>query len=633
MLHDSRKSGKAQYFPWRQSKTSMTAFIFAAAEILLTNSTALAGWIDPDTQLKFRSAKPLTLGDNREFTLVFSDEFEREGRTFRDGDDPRWTAIDKNDYTNAALHFYSSENVKTENGALNITTTLKTNSYVAFDEDKKIFYTDKKHIQSAMLQGWNKFCITGGIVEFRAKLPGKPQIGGLWPALWMLGNLARASYVGSSDYMWPWSYNKCDKLNQLSQEISACQKVHHYGLYPYMGRGAPEIDVLEAMGGAPGKLPHTPIQRPYFSTSLQIAPGIRNNRPQVGNLPPEGHWYHGMEYSEEDGNTTGLNPFFYGVTLVHKQKSYTYQSDALSANTQIGASHFSDYHTYRVEWEPSDADGKGGYIKWYSDDKFLYGINAQVLNFTGAAIPNEPMYLLINTAVSSDWGFPKPCPEFCDCECYECGNPDCECGFPDDFCSNFPNQFEVDYVRVYQAVNDSKHELGCSTESHPTEQFIKGHEKRYMEKGQKQPLLNVQNGGGTCDSDEDCGSGNGGRCTRNVCVCNEGNTGPMCMAYAGFDDNPFSHEDGSLTLSSFVLPGGFIGFAAIVIMGLVAVLIKDVVMKKKHESTKNTNGTVSPSPSYYYQGKQSMPQPLAANPQQKVVTYCMIDGKLVGDNE
>ena len=70
MLPDSRKSGKAQHFPWRQSKTSMTAFIFAAAEILLTNSTALAGWIDPDTQLKFRTTKPLTLGDNREFTLV-----------------------------------------------------------------------------------------------------------------------------------------------------------------------------------------------------------------------------------------------------------------------------------------------------------------------------------------------------------------------------------------------------------------------------------------------------------------------------------------------------------------------------------------------------------------------------------
>ncbi len=113
---------------------------------------------------------------------VFSDEFERAGRSFRDGEDPKWTALDKNDYTNAALHYYSSDNVRTENGALNITTFLKTNSYKAFDEDKKFYYIGKKFIQSAMVQGWNKFCFTGGIVEFRAKLPGQPQIGGIWPA-------------------------------------------------------------------------------------------------------------------------------------------------------------------------------------------------------------------------------------------------------------------------------------------------------------------------------------------------------------------------------------------------------------------------------------------------------------------
>jgi beta-glucanase (GH16 family) len=65
---------------------------------------------------------------------------------------------------------------------LNITTELKENLYKAFDEDTKKFFADSKHIQSAMLQGWNKFCITGGIVEFSAKLPGDPFIGGLWPA-------------------------------------------------------------------------------------------------------------------------------------------------------------------------------------------------------------------------------------------------------------------------------------------------------------------------------------------------------------------------------------------------------------------------------------------------------------------
>jgi beta-glucanase (GH16 family) len=84
--------------------------------------------------------------------------------------------------TNKALHFYSHENAFTSNGMLNITTEQKVNNYKAFDEDKKVFYADKKHVQSGMLQSWNKFCFIGGIVEFSAKLPGDPISGGLWPA-------------------------------------------------------------------------------------------------------------------------------------------------------------------------------------------------------------------------------------------------------------------------------------------------------------------------------------------------------------------------------------------------------------------------------------------------------------------
>ncbi len=37
-----------------------------------------------------------------------------------------------------------------------------------------------------MVQGWNKFCLTGGIVEYSAKLPGKSTVGGLWPACKLL---------------------------------------------------------------------------------------------------------------------------------------------------------------------------------------------------------------------------------------------------------------------------------------------------------------------------------------------------------------------------------------------------------------------------------------------------------------
>lgn len=81
-----------------------------------------------------------------------------------------------------ALHFYHHDNAKTTNGVLNITTDLKVNSYKAFNEKTKEFYADKKHVQTAMLQGWNKFCYIGGIAEFKAKLPGKAKDGGLWPA-------------------------------------------------------------------------------------------------------------------------------------------------------------------------------------------------------------------------------------------------------------------------------------------------------------------------------------------------------------------------------------------------------------------------------------------------------------------
>ena len=89
--------------------------------------------------------------------------------------------------------------------------------------------------------------------------------------MWLLGNLARATYVGSSNWVWPFSYDECDPDKMLQQEISACDRVSHYGMQPGVGRGAPEIDILEAMGGDPGVLPNTPIQRPYFSTSLQVS--------------------------------------------------------------------------------------------------------------------------------------------------------------------------------------------------------------------------------------------------------------------------------------------------------------------------------------------------------------------------
>lgn len=381
----------------------------------------------------------------------------------------------------------------------------------------------------------------------------------------MMGNLARATYVGSSDFVWPYSYSQCngDANGRHSQEINGCSKVAHYGLEPGRGRGAPEIDLLETMQGDPKeKLPNTHVQRPYLSASyqvsdvccnkklynsliadpfmFQVAPGIMENRPQLGFLPKKGYWYSPLEY----GNKTkaDLNPFFYGVTLVHKPKSYTYQSDALSANMRLNRSHYLHQHKYRVEWEPPEADGSGGYIKWFVDDDLMYGVFGESLDITGSEIPSEPMYLLMNIAVSKSWGFPTPCPKGCDCSCFECGNPDCACGIPPGYCDNFPAYMEVDYVRVYQAVNESKHIQGCSPKARPTKQFIDGHKKRYMSEGQNIPLQPISRGGSRCESAKDCGGEEMGKCEGGVCQCMDEFTGPTCLSYDGFYINEDKQE-------------------------------------------------------------------------------------------
>lgn len=111
------------------------------------------------------------------------------------------------------------------------------------------------------------------------RLPGKHDVSGLWPGAWTLGNLGRAGYGATTDGVWPYSYGSCDvgtlpnQTNvdgdgpaaaldtglrdyggQLSllpgQKMSACtcpgDSDEHPGPSVKVGRGAPEIDIIEA---------------------------------------------------------------------------------------------------------------------------------------------------------------------------------------------------------------------------------------------------------------------------------------------------------------------------------------------------------------------------------------------------
>jgi hypothetical protein len=96
--------------------------------------------------------------------------------------------------------------------------------------------------------------------------------------VWMLGNLGRATYLNSTEYMWPFSTNQCTERTRISQEVNACSDKIYDGMPPHRGRGAPEIDVFEVM------MMHE-WEHPVLSASLQVAPGIEDRRPIPGLTP------------------------------------------------------------------------------------------------------------------------------------------------------------------------------------------------------------------------------------------------------------------------------------------------------------------------------------------------------------
>jgi beta-glucanase (GH16 family) len=505
-----------------------------------------AGWVDPDSPEDVQ--RRVSTYDGREYKLVMSDEFNVDGRQFKDGWDPMWTAETHQDDAMTstglgALQYYNWSNAKAENGYLNITTTDEKTTWRGYNPYKRKYETLKKEFKSAMVSSWNKFCFTGGIIEVSVKLPGDAHTGGLWPAFWLLGNLGRSTYEASTNLIWPWSYDQCNRDLQVAQEVSACNAVRHFGFNRFQGRGSTEIDVFEAMPGPwPEDTPSwDPIGKPYMSHTLQVAPGIPDHRPKNGEQIDKQHqkWYKGMSY----GVNVTSNYHFYGMVIdktspqepVYRSAKQSYKADGISALTSLADTYFNEFHTYSLEWQP----GPEGFLRWYRDGQTIFTIEAPTLDLTGAQIPEEPSYIIFNTAVSSSWGFPDPCPPGCDCSCYDCSDPECACAFYDGFCNMLPSSYLVDYVRVWQA-NDTHQTTGCNPPNFPTRRYIASHSSRYTALGNKDPIKKVVSGGGFCEDDKGCGGH--GDCVSSwyrwwdTCSCDEGYTGPTCLVPAYHDD-------------------------------------------------------------------------------------------------
>ncbi|KAI5478650.1 glycoside hydrolase family 16 protein [Pseudohyphozyma bogoriensis] len=329
--------------------------------------TGLPGLIDVDTP---QSAYKRTGFDGEEYNLVFSDEFNVDGRTFWPGDDPWWQAVDLNYWQTTDLEWYDPDAIITKDGKMVITLSEQPIHNLAF--------------RSGMVQSW----------------------------IWTMGNLGRAGYGGTNDGMWPYSYDSCDvgtlpnqtfpngttpaaaktsgskdyggELSWLpGQRVSACTcpGEDHPGPNVGVGRGAPEIDVIEGQVDSRGV--------GSASQSIQVAP---------------------MDAGYLWKNTTpSIQIWNDSRTFQNIWQGAVYQ-ESMSVITLGDATSYEDagYSTYGFEYDP----GPNGRITWAMNGTQTWQLNAAAMGpnvdtqIAQRLVSVEPMSINFNLAISTKFQSP-----------------------------------------------------------------------------------------------------------------------------------------------------------------------------------------------------------------------------------
>ncbi|KAJ3512173.1 hypothetical protein NLJ89_g3680 [Agrocybe chaxingu] len=379
--------------------------------------------------------------DGNLYDLVFSDEFNTDGRTFYPGDDPYWEALDFHYWPTGDIEWYDPSAITTQGGKLVITMSEKSSHGLNFE--------------SGMLASWNKMCFTTGYIEVSISMPGSPSAPGLWPGAWTLGNLGRAGYGATTQGTWPYSYDACDLgtfPNQTTtddqpaaaltggeggsplsflpgQKLSACTcpGSDHPGPAVNVGRGVPEIDIIETTID-------TDRMQGEVSQSFQVAPF------DIGynwiDTPPASTVY--------NPNITRVNSYK-GNQLQETASHLTYIDDRFYAGNE--------YATYGFEYWSDRNNREDGYITWFYDGQPTWTATAASVGPNTEArisrrlISEEPMYVILNLGMSPS--FQQP-----------------------DFQNlRFPASMYIDYVRIYQR-RGVENGLTCNPPNMPTSDYI-----------------------------------------------------------------------------------------------------------------------------------------------------------------
>ncbi|KAF8920503.1 beta-glucan synthesis-associated protein [Mucidula mucida] len=386
--------------------------------------------IDADTPEEARTKT--SFKDGEEWVLVFSDEFNTDGRTF-------WPE---------RIHI-GSQAVTTGGGHLIVTL-----------EEKE---THDLHYQGGLIQTWNKFCFTGGYIEASVQLPGVSNIVGLWPAVWTMGNLGRAGFGASLEGMWPYSYDACDVGTAPNQTI----------------KGQPEVALTSGYEDAKFAISYLPGQNcrdarvlarairdpftlitPTSGVVHQKSISLRRRRSPHGQVSQSGQFAPFNEGYVWDNTTDNLIIFDEEISIFNTYiGGKTQQAASVVTNTdpncyQLGGT--GCFSVYGFEYKPGF---DGAYIEWVSDNKPAWRLEGAGMGpdsgteVSTRPIPQEPMYILVNLGMSTNFG-----------------TVDLEH-------LTFPAVMLVDYIRVYQ---DPKNiNVGCEPPDFPTQDYINTYIEAY----------------------------------------------------------------------------------------------------------------------------------------------------------
>lgn len=386
------------------------------------------GLIDPDTPA---SVKSRTSHDGTKQTLVFSDEFNKPGRTFYDGDDAYFQGVDIWYGATQDLEWYDPDAITTNDGVLEI-------EFAAF----------KNHgldYRSGMLQSWNKMCFKGGHIEASISLPGRGDIIGFWPGFWTMGNLARPGYLATTDGMWPYSYHdKCDvgiTPNQSSfdglsflpgMRLPACTCKGEDHPSPGKSRSAPEIDAVEA--SVRFLQPNSQGGVGQVSQSYQTAPFDIWYRPDY-------EFIEVYDHSITEMNSYQGGPFQEAVSGLTNLNNDWYDGKA--------------YAKYAFDYKLGD----NGWITWHVGDDETWTMDARSVGPNGnvgkRTIPEEPLSVIFNFGMSNSFAYINL----------------------DGIAKQLPATMRIDYIRIYQ--DEGKELMTCDPPGYETTDYIKKHPEPY----------------------------------------------------------------------------------------------------------------------------------------------------------